>query len=90
MQTERDDDDDQEIPEFDVSDLRPARYAARVVRDLVSDLIVEPAPRLLAEYELQLKKVNAVLDWALDERERPERESGLRTEASRESRLTRR
>jgi hypothetical protein len=88
MQTERDDDDDQEIPEFDLSDLRPARHAARVVRDLVADLIVEPEPRMLGEYELQLKKVNAILEWAQGERERLERASGLR--APGEERSTRR
>jgi hypothetical protein len=90
MLTERDDDDDQEIPEFDLSDLRPSRHAARVVRDLVSDLIAEPEPRMLGEYELQVKKVNAVLEWAQGERDRLERESGLRTEAPAEGRQTRR
>ncbi len=54
MQT---DNDDQEISEFDMGGGRPARHAARVIRDLVSDLIDEPEPRNPVEYSSRAKRL---------------------------------
>jgi hypothetical protein len=66
----RPEDADDTIPEFDLSNARPARHYARAAAAILAELAAAPEPQSAEEYAQRLHRLEQVMEWGAGERAR--------------------